>query len=170
MHVCTVITLHLIFTYLYLILLLLEIQYSQHVQILITVADSKLLLLNHPPVLTTGCVWQLRLCQWPCELSQGHSRGAGEMPKLLYVPLCTPLDPLQLVGDITLELALAERGVGQAWWYTSTETKAYLIAARMLNYVVRKLLKYSWKTNGLIWHPTEGEELSQGLIQSDPFI
>lgn len=50
-------------------------QFPQHAQQSMTVVDSKLLLLNHPRVRTTGCVWQLRLCQWPCELTQRHSEG-----------------------------------------------------------------------------------------------
>lgn len=113
-------------------------------QKLITVVDSKLLLLN-PPVLTTGFVCDSCVCaSGPVNYHRG-TEGAVEMPMPLYPPLCTPQYPLRPIWDITLRHVLAERGVGQAWWYTSTESKAYLIAVRMLNYAVRELLKWSLK-------------------------
>lgn len=37
----------------------------------------------------------------------------------------------------------SERGAEQARWYNPTESRAYLIAARMLNYVVKRALKWS---------------------------
>lgn len=89
-------------------------------------------------------------------------KGTVEMPELLDLPLCTPLYPRLPIWDITLRHVLTERGVGQAWWYTSTA----LITARMLNYAVRALLKWSLQDKQAIlanMTPQRGKNFHRGL-------
>lgn len=122
-------------------ILTLKVQFPSHVQKLMTLVDTKLLLLNQswPQVVCDSC----GRASGPVNHHRGAARGAAEMSELLYLPLRTPIYPLHPVWDITPRHVFAERRVGQAWWYTSAEGKAYLIAARMLNYAVRELLKWS---------------------------
>lgn len=156
------------------LILLLKVQFPQHVQKVITVVDSKLLLLNHPPALTTGCVWQLRLCQWPCELSQRCCEGGCWNAKAC----------VSSTAHATLSTAAHLRYNSQAcisWERSWTSSMVYLYRDQSLSdccsdvELCREGACWSdpWKTNKPQWltrHPTEGEGLSQGLIQSDIFV
>lgn len=126
----------------------------------IAVADPQLLLLNQywPQVVCDSC----NCANCPVNYHRGAMKGTVEMPELLDLPLCTPLYPRLPIWDITLRHVLTERGVGQAWWCTSTA----LITARMLNYAVRVLLKWSLQDKQAIlanMTPQRGKNFHRGL-------
>lgn len=112
----------------------------------------------------------------PVNYHRGAVRGAVEMPKLLYLPLCTLL-PYQTAAHLRYNSQACISRV-RSWTslmiYLYREQSPYLISFWMLNYAARGgRWNDPWKTNKPLWltrHPAEAEELSQGLIQSDVFV
>lgn len=121
-------------------------------------------------------MWQLLLCQWPCELSQRRCEGGcwnakASVSSTVHASTVSTAAHLRYNSQACIS---RERSWTSLMIYLYREQSPYLISVWMLNYAARGgRWNDPWKTNKPLWltrHPAEGEELSQGLIQSDIFV